>query len=101
MEHPQAETEPLADQHPLDGETEFSLVAVAADTLPSLETLAETTPADPEIAEIDAIISSITDESPRRKRHRVDPNKPPPRGPRKIGRVTYVLVDDEGRPEID
>lgn len=68
----------------------------------------EITP-DPEFAEISAMLEAVTDESSSQARpHRISPSsKTPPRGPRvsrgprRAGRHTYVLVDEEGRPQLD
>lgn len=56
--------------------------------------------ADPELAEISAVIDAVTSEpSPQQRPHRVRVRTPPkPQPPRRAGRLTYVLVDDEGRP---
>lgn len=62
---------------------------------------------DPELAEVAALVESISDESRavRRPSHRIihrPQSKPPHKsGTRKVGRLTYVLVDEEGRPELD
>lgn len=59
------------------------------------------TATDPELAEITAVLESITDPASPRKRHRVvGSDKPRTSGPRKAGRHTYVLVDHEGRPQL-
>lgn len=55
-----------------------------------------------EIEEIERVIESVTSEAPIRPAPRKPTNRPPhrPRGPRKMGRLTYVLVDEMGRPEL-
>lgn len=57
-----------------------------------------------EIEELTRVLDSITAEVPERPVVLPPPARrprPPRRGPRKIGRFTYVLVDDQGRPSLD
>lgn len=71
---------------------------------------ARLTPDEPELAEINEVIESVTsEERPRRKstrqgaetdtrkRRTAAADKPI----RKIGRLTYVVVDEEGKPQAD
>lgn len=52
-----------------------------------------------DVEEIEGLIAAVTSPEPRRRRS-PEP-KPPPRGPIRKGRITYVLFDEEGRPMLD
>ncbi len=57
--------------------------------------------ASEEVQEIEALVGSVTD--PRAVAKSAGPAQRrvrPTVGPRKSGRITYVLVDEEGRPQI-
>lgn len=86
--------------HPLDTVEEIPVMAPLALEESSPPPPPEQEGADAEMAEIAAVIEAVTDESVIPKRHRLasTSGRLPPRGPRKVGRVTYVLVDDEGKP---
>lgn len=90
---------PRRDPHPLDAIEEIPVMEAPSPPTPSPPHLDPPT-TDVEMAEIAAVLEVVTDESGAGKRHRVAPpsDRRPGRGPRKVGRLTYVLVDDEGKP---
>lgn len=57
--------------------------------------------ASEEVQEIEALVGSVTDPRAVAKSAGPTPRRTRPAvGPRKSGRITYVLVDEEGRPQI-
>lgn len=109
---------PRSRTHSLDTVEEIPLIAspvqqvvheIVEDPVVTTEVLEPEITPDPEFAEISAMLEAVTDESSSQARpHRISPSsKTPPRGPRvsrgprRAGRHTYVLVDEEGRPQLD
>ena len=57
--------------------------------------------ASEEVQEIEALVGSVTDPRAVAKAAAAAPRRTQPTaGPRKSGRITYVLVDEEGRPQL-